>query len=107
MAREKTQQQRGRRPGGPAGQIKRRNCFFCKEHIAEIDYKNVNQLRRYISEKGKIRSRRISGACRRHQVQVAQAVKRAREMALLPYVAEGVEGSERESRGRGRSREDR
>ena len=49
----------------------------------------------------------ISGACRRHQVQVAQAVKRAREMALLPYVAEGVEGSERESRGRGRSREDR
>jgi small subunit ribosomal protein S18 len=106
MAREKTQQQR-RRPGGPAGQIKRRNCFFCKDKIAEIDYKNVNQLRRYISEKGKIRSRRISGACRRHQVQVAQAVKRAREMALLPYVAEGVEGSERESRGRGRSREDR
>ena len=68
---------------------------------------NIGELRRYISEKGKIRSRRISGACRRHQVQVAQAVKRAREMALLPYVAEGVEGSERESRGRGRSREDR
>jgi ribosomal protein S18 len=45
MAREKTQQQR-RRPGGPAGQIKRRNCFFCKEKVAEIDYKNVNQLRR-------------------------------------------------------------
>jgi small subunit ribosomal protein S18 len=90
MAREKTQQQR-RRPGGPAGQIRRRNCFFCKEHIAEIDYKNVNQLRRYISEKGKIRSRRITGACRRHQVQVASAVKRAREMALLPYVAEGAE----------------
>ena len=106
MAREKTQQQR-RRPGGPVGQIKRRNCFFCKDKIAEIDYKNVTQLRRYVSEKGKIRSRRISGACRRHQVQVAQAVKRAREMALLPYVAEGVEGSERESRGRGRSREDR
>jgi small subunit ribosomal protein S18 len=92
MAREKTQQQR-RRPGGPAGQIKRRNCFFCKEHIAEIDYKNINQLRRYVSEKGKIRSRRITGACRRHQVQVATAVKRAREMALLPYVAEGSEGS--------------
>jgi small subunit ribosomal protein S18 len=90
MAREKTQQQqRARRPGGPAGQIRRRNCFFCKEHIAEIDYKNINQLRRYISERGKIRSRRITGACRRHQVQVAQAVKRAREMALLPYVAEG------------------
>ena len=90
MARERTQQRK--RPGGPAGQIRRRNCFFCKEHIAEIDYKNVNQLRRYISEKGKIRSRRITGACRRHQVQVAQSVKRAREMALLPYVAEGSEG---------------
>jgi small subunit ribosomal protein S18 len=99
MARERTQQRK--RPGGPAGQVKRRNCFFCKEKIAEIDYKNVNQLRRYISEKGKIRSRRITGACRRHQVQVAQAVKRAREMALLPYVAEGVE----ESRGGGRRRD--
>jgi small subunit ribosomal protein S18 len=101
MAREKTQQQR-RRPGGPQGQIRRRNCFFCKEHIAEIDYKNVNQLRRYISEKGKIRSRRITGACRRHQVQVATAVKRAREMALLPYVAEGSE-----ERGGRRDRGDR
>jgi small subunit ribosomal protein S18 len=105
VAREKPQQQR-KRPGGPAGAIKRRNCFFCKDKVTEIDYKNVNQLRRYISEKGKIRSRRISGACRRHQVQVATAVKRAREMALLPYVAEGVEGGEREGRGRGR-REDR
>ena len=73
--------------------------------VAEIDYKNVTQLRRYISEKGKIRSRRITGACRRHQVQVAQAVKRAREMALLPCVAEGVEPSEHRG-GRGR-REDR
>jgi small subunit ribosomal protein S18 len=101
MARERTQQRK--RPGGPAGQVKRRNCFFCKDKIDEIDYKNVNQLRRYVSEKGKIRSRRITGACRRHQVQVAQAVKRAREMALLPYVAEGVE----EGRGGGRGRRDR
>ena len=97
MAREKTSTSstQRRRPGGPAGQIRRRNCFFCKEKIAEIDYKNVNQLRRYISEKGKIRSRRITGACRRHQVQIATAVKRAREMALLPYVAEGAEDRER------------
>ncbi|MGH3010074.1 MAG: 30S ribosomal protein S18 [Gaiellaceae bacterium] len=101
MAREKSQQQQRRRPGGPAGQIRRRNCFFCKDHITEIDYKNINQLRRYISERGKIRSRRITGACRRHQVQVAQAVKRAREMALLPYVAEGAE------EGRGGGRRDR
>ena len=101
MARERTQQRK--RPGGPAGPVKRRNCFFCKDKIDEIDYKNVSQLRRYISEKGKIRSRRITGACRRHQVQVATAVKRAREMALLPYVAEGVE----ESRGDRRPRRDR
>ena len=77
----------GKRPGGPAGQARRKNCYFCREKIDEIDYKNVNQLRRYISEKGKIRSRRITGACRRHQRQVSLAVKRAREMALLPYVS--------------------
>jgi len=50
-------------------------------------------LRRFISDRGKIRSRRITGACRRHQSQVARAVKRARELALLPYVAEGSGGS--------------
>src|SRR5207237_5266203 len=73
---------RGPSPGGP---IRKRNCYFCREKVEEVDYKNVNQLRRYVSEKGKIRSRRITGACRRHQRQVALAVKRAREMALLPY----------------------
>ena len=105
MARERTQQRK--RPGGPAGAIKRRNCFFCKDKVAEIDYKNVNQLRRYISEKGKIRSRRITGACRRHQVQVATAVKRAREMALLPYVAEGSDDNAGGGRGGRRDRGDR
>ena len=76
-----------RRP--PQGtQIRKRNCFFCRDKVEEVDYKNVNQLRRYISEKGKIRSRRITGACRRHQRQVSVAVKRAREMALLPYVSD-------------------
>jgi len=77
------------RPGRAAGAgkpLRRKSCLFCKDKIAEVDYKNVNQLRRYISEKGKIRNRRITGACRRHQRQVAVAVKRAREMALLPYV---------------------
>jgi small subunit ribosomal protein S18 len=74
-------------PGGP-GSGRRKSCYFCKDKVDEVDYKNINQLRRYISEKGKIRSRRISGACRKHQRQVAVAVKRAREMALLPYVAD-------------------
>ena len=63
-------------------------------------------LRRFISERGKIRSRRITGACRRHQSQVARAVKRARELALLPYVAEGA-GGERGERGRDRGDRDR
>jgi small subunit ribosomal protein S18 len=71
--------------GGPAAG-KRKSCYFCREKIEEVDYKNYNQLRRFASEKGKIRSRRITGACRKHQEQIAVAVKRAREMALLPYV---------------------
>ncbi len=83
----KQQQQSSRRRPPSGGPIRRKSCYFCKEKVEEVDYKNYNQLRRYISEKGKIRSRRITGACRRHQEQIAVAVKRAREMALLPYVA--------------------
>ena len=86
--RDQRQQQRGRRPSSSSFAGRRRNCFFCREKVEEVDYKNYNQLRRYVSEKGKIRSRRITGACRRHQRQVAVAVKRAREMALLPYVSD-------------------
>jgi len=82
----KPKRQRGpKRGAATGGQTRRKSCFFCKDKVEEIDYKNYNQLRRYMSEKGKIRSRRISGACRRHQRQVAVAIKRAREMALLPY----------------------
>ena len=84
MAQKK--QQPRRRTGPQTAPGKRKSCHFCRDKVAEIDYKNLGQLRRYISEKGKIRSRRITGAFRRHQIQVASAVKRAREMALLPYV---------------------
>ena len=77
-----------KRPSASSAPGRRKSCHFCKDKITEVDYKNINQLRRYISEKGKIRNRRITGACRRHQRQVAVAVKRAREVALLPYVAE-------------------
>ncbi|HKP19590.1 MAG TPA: 30S ribosomal protein S18 [Gaiellaceae bacterium] len=88
MAQPKQREQGTSRRRPPLNaQPRRRNCQFCRDKVAEVDYKNVAQLRRYISEKGKIRSRRITGACRRHQVQVAAAVKRAREMALLPYVS--------------------
>ena len=85
MAPKTPQRKRPAAPGGPGG--KRKSCHFCKDSVDEVDYKDMSQLRRYMSEKGKIRNRRITGACRRHQRQVAVAVKRAREMALLPYVA--------------------
>ena len=84
----KSDRSSGRKRAAPTGGARRKSCFFCKSKVDEIDYKNVNELRRYVSERGKIRSRRISGACRRHQRQVAVAVKRAREIALLPYVAD-------------------
>ena len=76
------------RAGGAGKPFKRKSCFFCRDKVREVDYKNVNQLRRYISERGKIRGPRMTGACRKHQRQLAIAIKRAREMALLPYVAE-------------------
>jgi small subunit ribosomal protein S18 len=89
MARKKESTSKERAPRKRSGPLtapgRRRGCWFCKEGIEEIDYKNHSQLRRYVSEKGKIRSRRVTGACRKHQRQVAAAVKRAREMALLPY----------------------
>jgi len=67
------------------GRARRRYCYYCKEEIEDVDYKANTVLMRFVSDKGKIRSRRVTGACRSHQRQVAVAVKRAREMALLPY----------------------
>jgi small subunit ribosomal protein S18 len=78
---------RAARPGAGVGTFRRKSCLLCKDKATEVDYKNVALLRRYISERGKIRPRRMSGACRRHQRLVAVAIKRAREMALLPYIA--------------------
>jgi small subunit ribosomal protein S18 len=78
---------RPQKKGRPVDHARRRYCSFCKDKLDEVDYKDLATLRRFVSERGKIKSRRISGACRRHQRQVAVAIKRAREMALLPYVA--------------------
>ena len=80
---------------------KKKVCQFCKDKVSYVDYKDTNLLRKFISDRGKIRSRRITGACRRHQNQIATAVKRARELALLPYVGEGSGSDEREGGGRG------
>lgn len=60
-------------------------CSFCVDKIGQIDYKEAGRLRRYITERGKILPRRISGNCARHQRQLTTAIKRARQMALMPY----------------------
>ena len=107
MAKQRSRPTRKRdnKKGGP-GAGRRKSCPYCRDKIDQVDYKDITTLRRFISEKGKIRSRRITGACRRHQNQVATAVKRARELALLPYVTEST-GDERENRRGGRDRGDR
>lgn len=68
--------------------MKKKVCEFCEKSIAEIDYKDVTKLRRYVTEKGKLISARTSGCCARHQRQLTTAVKRARVMALLPFKGE-------------------
>ena len=63
----------------------RKACQFCQDKAEEIDYKDVAKLKRYMTEKGKIIPRRVSGVCARHQRMLTNAIKRARVMALLPY----------------------
>ncbi|HEY8199926.1 MAG TPA: 30S ribosomal protein S18 [Actinomycetota bacterium] len=61
-------------------------CHFCKERIDYVDFKDLAVLRKFVSDRGKIRARRVTGTCTRHQRDVATAIKNAREVALLPYV---------------------
>ena len=67
---------------------KRKVCSFCTEKATFIDYKDVNRLRRFVTERGKILPRRVSGNCAKHQRALAVAVKCARELAMLPYAGE-------------------
>ena len=107
MAKQRSRKPRRRDKKGAGGSGRRKPCLFCKDKIEQVDYKDTTSLRRFVSERGKIRSRRITGACRRHQAQVARAVKRARELALMPYVtdAAGVPEGGRGGRGRDRDRD--
>lgn len=73
--------ERGRKP-------KKKVCGFCVDKVDAIDYKDVSKLRRFVTERGKILPRRISGNCAKHQRQVTVAIKRARNIALLPFTAE-------------------
>lgn len=63
-------------------------CVFCADKIDEIDYKDVEKLKKYVSDKGKILPRRVTGCCAKHQRKVTVAVKRARTIALLPYTVQ-------------------
>ena len=67
---------------------KKRTCAFCTKGAAPIDYKDEKTLKKFISERGKILPRRVTGTCQKHQRQLVEAIKRARHMAILPYVIE-------------------
>lgn len=81
---------------------KKKVCIFCVKQVESIGYKDVDILRKYMSDRGKIRARRVSGNCSQHQRSVAVAIKTARELALLPYTQRTV--AERAGGGRGSSR---
>ena len=98
MAREQRDRDRKRNPKDTGRRIKKKVCQFCKDGSTWIDYKDVHVLRKFMSDRGKIRTRRVSGNCVQHQREVALAIKTSRELALLPYAQRTL--SERAS-GRG------
>src|SRR5579863_5654212 len=92
-----------RAPKDTGRRTKKKVCMFCKDRVSHIDYKEINLLRKFMSDRGKIRARRVSGNCQQHQRDVAKAIKTARELALLPYTQRTT--SERPGgRGTGRGR---
>lgn len=86
MAFEKTDRPERPSRGGRKG--RRKVCQFCVDKVEYIDYKDVARLRRFMSERAKILPRRVTGTCARHQRDLTVAIKRARQIALLPFVSE-------------------
>lgn len=76
---------RGNKNDKPYRRPRKKVCNFCVEKIDDIDYKDVEKLRKYVSDKGKILPRRVTGTCAKHQRKVTEAIKRARTIALLPF----------------------
>jgi len=98
LAQARTQERRGERRAPdrrkrPYRFRVRKKCNFCVKKVDSIDYKDVDLLRQYIAPRGKMRPRRKTGVCARHQRPLALAIKRARHLALLPYTAEHPRGS--------------
>lgn len=88
MMRNARTKEKLKRKGPPKfGMFRKRECKFCVEKIEGIDYKDIGKLQKFITERGKIISSRISGACAKHQRKISKAIKRARMAALLPFVA--------------------
>ena len=75
------------RPAFRQAHRRKKVCIFCQDKVTEIDYKDIAKLRKFTSERAKILPRRVSGNCALHQRQLATAIKRARQMALLPYIS--------------------
>ena len=86
MPRDRDRDRRGSKPP-VVRKGKKKYCQFCADKTTYIDYKDVALLRKFMSDRGKIRARRVTGNCSQHQRLVATAVKNAREMALLPYTS--------------------
>ncbi len=86
--------------------VKKKVCVFCANGVDFIDYKDVNLLRRFMSDRAKIRARRVTGNCAQHQRDIGMAIKLSRELALLPYLVR-VTSSRGGRGGGGRSRDDR
>ena len=76
------------RPMNRGRKARKKVCGFCVDKVENIDYKDIGRLRRYMSERGKILPRRVTGTCARHQRELTVAIKRARHLALLPYTAD-------------------
>ncbi len=93
-----------RAPKDLGRRVKKKPCALCRDKVEWVDYKDVPMLRKYMSDRGKIRSRRVTGNCAQHQRALAQAIKTARELVLLPYTQRTV--TERPG-GRGRDRGER
>ena len=105
MARGTDRNSTSRRGPKDAGRrIKKKPCALCRDKIEWVDYKDVNLLRKYMSDRGKIRARRVTGNCSQHQRAIALAIRTSRELALLPYTQRTV--TERGG-GRGRGRGER
>ena len=87
MPKERRKPRKEKEEKGWQKKQKKKFCVFCKDKVTYVDFKDVTLLRKFVSDRGKIRARRVTGNCAQHQRDVATAVKNAREMALLPYTA--------------------